>query len=312
VFNDDIQGTAATALAGMYGAMRVMGLPKADLAKQRVVVCGTGSAGMGVIDMIAMGMQRHGLTRAEACAQFWVLDAGGLVTRRRSGLAPHVAEFAREEEEMDGMGLADVIRAVRPSALLGLTGAGRIWGPEVLSAMADATEHPIVFPMSNPTSKMECTAEQAQEHTGGRAIFASGSPQAPVQVPGAGEVASSQANNMFVFPGLALGAFLAKCTVSDGMLMAAAGAVTDCLPESLVRRRGVYPDSNNIRMISAHVALAVLKQARNEGLIRDWKVLRRLDGDSDDDDDSALRWIHRSMYVPLYGPIVTLPPGINE
>jgi len=301
VFNDDIQGTAACALAGIYGAMRVMGRPRAAIAEQRFVVCGKGSAGMGVVDVLARGMERHGLSRREAARRFWVLGSKGLVTTKQRGALPdYVLEFAREEEERDGMPLADVIRMARPTVLLGLTAAGKTWTAEHLAEMARLNERPIVFPMSNPTSKMECTAAEAQEHTGGRAIFAGGSPQDPVTLPDGRVVASSQANNMVIFPGLALGAHLARCPISDDMLMVAAEAVSDALSDDVVTRGGTYPEPEDMRETASRVALAVIRQAEREGTVKAGSHVANFLGAGDAE---LLSFIQRSMYTPMYGPI---------
>ena len=309
MFNDDIQGTAATALAGMYGAMRVMGKPKSAIKDQTFVVCGAGSAGMGVISMIMKAMLKHGLTDGQAQKRFWVLDGDGLITTKRADIPAHVLPFARADEHLEGLPLKDVIQKARPTVMLGLTGAGPIWTQDVLETFGSVAERPVIFPMSNPTSKMECTAQEAQTATKGRAIFASGSPQPAVTMDDK-MILSSQANNMFIFPGLALGAYLANAaTISEAMLMVAAEAIPDQLPEHVVNNSGVYPKSDNIRELSAHVALAVIKQAIDEGSCKDPKMIARVVRKSKED---MITWIGGKMYKPVYGPIVHLPPGINE
>lgn len=151
---------------------------------------------MGVVRMIAQGMVKHGLSPEEAAARFHILDAGGLITEARAGLTPTVAPFARKDgDSREGEGLVEVIARVKPTALIGLAGAGRLFCAEALQLMGQHNERPIIMPMSNPTSRMECTHEEAQAACGGRAIFACGSPQPDVHA-GGRACRASQANNM--------------------------------------------------------------------------------------------------------------------
>ena len=163
MFNDDIQGTAATALAGMFGPMRALGKKKQALNDQRFLVCGAGSAGMGVVDMIRKAMIRMGLSPEAASERFYILDGEGLITTKRRGLASHVTPFMQKDETKDRLGLVETIKYARPTVMLGLTGAGKIWTQEVLETIGKVTERPILFPMSNPISKMECSSEEAQQ-----------------------------------------------------------------------------------------------------------------------------------------------------
>ena len=179
-------------------------------------------------------MEAQGLSPEQARANFWVLSSKGLVTLARKEIPANVRPFARPERDMEGLGLLDVVKRVKPTVLLGLAGAGRLFTREVLEAAGRGCERPIVFPMSNPTIKMECTAEDAVAATGGRCVFASGSPQAPLEDPagGGGRREFAQANNLYLFPGLALGAFLGRTgIVTDRMLMAAAETVRVCFEE---------------------------------------------------------------------------------
>ncbi|KXZ49163.1 hypothetical protein GPECTOR_23g9 [Gonium pectorale] len=269
VFNDDIQGTAATALAGLYGALRVMGLPPSALAQQRVVMVGAGSAGTGVMRMIAAAMVKHGLSPEAAASRFWVLDRRGLVTTKRPELTDHIRPFARREEELDGMGLMDVV------------------------------------------NRMECTAQQAVEWTGGRAIFAGGSPQEPVAPPGGGPPRPfAQANNMYLFPGIALGAFLGRTGhISDAMLVEAAEALPDMLTEEELGQGLVYPSLRGIRAISAAVALAVCTAADREDRLGG-PAAEALEGRGGP--AALLNFIVRSMYWPDYKSLVPLPRGVEE
>jgi malate dehydrogenase (decarboxylating) len=176
--------------------MAVLGKPTAALADQSFVVVGAGTAGMGVIRMLAAGMVKHGLSPEAAAARFHVIDAGGLITAGRPGLTPTVAPFARRDAaSREGEGLVEVIRRTAPTCLIGLAGAGRLFTHEALALMGELQERPLIFALSNPTSKMECTHAEAQAACGGRAIFAAGGPQPDIQVGGRLCVAS-QANNM--------------------------------------------------------------------------------------------------------------------
>ncbi|KAI8465581.1 MAG: NAD malic enzyme [Monoraphidium minutum] len=309
VFNDDIQGTAATAVSGLYGALRVLGRPKAELARQRVVCLGAGSAGMGVVSMIKTAMETQGLAPEEAQSNFWVLDVNGLITNARGDIPPHVAPFARPEAGLEGLSLLEVVRRVKPTVLLGLSGAGRLFTREVLEAAAAGTPRPIIFSMSNPTSKMECTAEEALAATRGAALFASGSPQDPVDY-GGRRREFAQANNLYLFPGLALGAFLGRTgTVSNAMLMAAAEEIPRLISDEDMQLGMVYPRIKAIREISAAVAVAVIKAAAAEGAVRDEGALRRLR----QGDERLLGWVQKHMYSPTeYVSLAYRPPGVGE
>ncbi|KAI8470594.1 MAG: NAD malic enzyme [Monoraphidium minutum] len=311
VFNDDIQGTAATAVAGLYGALRALGLPHSALREQRVVCLGAGSAGMGVVQMICDAMQVQGATREQAHANFWVLSSKGLVTRARQDIPSNVAPFARPEAELEGAPLAQVVRAVAPTVLLGLAGAGRLFTREVLEAAAAGCKRPIIFSMSNPTSKMECTAEEAVAGTAGRCVFASGSPQPPLEWGGA-RWEFSQANNLYIFPGVALGAYLGRTgVVTDAMFMAAAEEIPRLIREEDLAKGLVYPRIKDIRDISAAVAAAVIAAAAAAGHAGAAgggapAALARGEG-------GLLKWVKGSMYSPAaYRSLAYRPPGIGE
>merc|ERR1719320_994188 len=243
MFNDDIQGTAATVLAGLYGAMKVRGLAPEDLKNQRILVAGAGSAGSGVILTIRNAIhRRYGLSKEEASKRFFIVDKDGLISKSRPNLAEmedefyDLSSFAVEDHSMEGMSLLDTVNKVKPNILIGLSACGGLFTEDVLKAMNQNETPPIIFPLSNPTSRSECTAEQAQAATGGRAIFASGSPFPDVEIDGK-LVASSQCNNRYIFPGLALGAALGQTgVVTNAMINRAAEALVELIDtEDLAR-----------------------------------------------------------------------------
>jgi malate dehydrogenase (decarboxylating) len=373
-FNDDIQGTAAVALGGLYSALRAQGLPRSALGQQRVVVVGAGSAGMGVVETLARGMERSaspaaaaGLPKGGSAGRFWVLDKDGLITKARRGLPPHVAPYARrpallatdddEDEEQagsattttataldgpddpaaladaEGEDLLSVVKRVRPTVLLGLAGAGKLFTPEVLRAMAEGVAShggnarglapkPVVFAMSNPTSKLECTAQEAYDYTDGQALYASGSPQPEVVLKSQGGGGgggmegptatrrTSQSNNLYIFGGVALGAHLAKArAVTDNMLMAAAEVLPDLVSEEDARQGLLYPPLSEIRSVSAAVAAAVMRAAAADGLVTDGTVLGALAGS----DERLRAWVSRRMWRPAsHQSLAYLPPGVGE
>jgi len=267
MFNDDIQGTAATVLAGLYGALKVQGLGPEALKDQRFVVCGAGSAGAGVIITIRDAiMARHGMSKEEAGELFNIVDADGLISKARRNLGEleelfeGLTSFAKSDTGLEGQSLLETVKSVKPTILIGLSGVGGLFSEDVLTAMGAGTDMPVIFPLSNPTSRAECTAADAQRCTGGRAIFASGSPYPDVEVDGK-MVASSQCNNRYIFPGLALGAALGQTgQVTDRMVSRSAEALVELLSEEQLARRATFPDTE-IREIGVHLAARVFQQA---------------------------------------------------
>eukprot|EP00026_Physarum_polycephalum_P006125 Phypoly_transcript_06166.p1 GENE.Phypoly_transcript_06166~~Phypoly_transcript_06166.p1 ORF type:complete len:603 (+),score=84.99 Phypoly_transcript_06166:38-1810(+) len=300
-FNDDIQGTGAVALAGVMSALRVQGKnPEKDLGNQRIVCVGSGSAGMGVIAGIIMGMKQTGLTEERARKCFWLLDKDGLLGRMRANLSDNQLPFMRLEDEYpDKMSLTEVIKKVKPTILLGLSGVGGIFKEEDIREMTKHVERPVIFPMSNPDTRAECTAEEAFTWSDGKAIVATGSPFPPVNVNGKLHF-PCQANNMFIFPGVGLGGLLARTRViTDGMFYAAANALAAKLtPEQLAEGK-VYPDISAIREVSRDVAIAVIKEA----------FTARLAGI--DAPPDLKQYVEDHMYVPKYVPLIRPPFGVN-
>ncbi|KAG5538442.1 hypothetical protein RHGRI_019125 [Rhododendron griersonianum] len=237
MFNDDIQGTAGVALAGLLGTVRTQGRPLADFANQKIVVVGAGSAGLGVLNMAVQAVKR--MAGADANPQFFLLDKDGLITKARKVIDPAAAPFAKAPAEieelglMEGANLIEVVKKVKPHVLLGLSGVGGVFNEEVLKAMqeSDSTK-PAIFAMSNPTMNAECAAVDAFKHAGENIVFASGSLFKNVDL-GNGKVGHvNQANNMYLFPGIGLGALLSGARlISDGMLQAASECIRDITAE---------------------------------------------------------------------------------
>jgi malate dehydrogenase (oxaloacetate-decarboxylating)(NADP+) len=261
-FNDDIQGTAAVTLAGLYSAARAVG---SSLREQRVLFYGAGSAAAGIADLIVLALRGEGLSEEEARGRCWFFDSKGLVVRTRSDLAAHKRPYAHEHAlETD---LAAAIRSITPTALLGVSAQAGAFGTAVLEAMGSVNPRPIIFPLSNPTSKAECTADDAYRVTGGRAVFASGSPYPEVELNGTRFV-PRQANNAYVFPGIGLGVVLSRARrVTDAMFLVAARTLSDMVAREELDRGSLFPPLEEIRAVSRKIASAVIRVAEAERLV---------------------------------------------
>jgi malate dehydrogenase (oxaloacetate-decarboxylating)(NADP+) len=260
-FNDDIQGTAAVVLAGLYGALRITGQALAD---QRFLFFGAGEAGTGIANLIIAGMAEHGVAEAEARRRCWFVDSKGLVVNSRKDLAEYKRPFAHDHQFLsDG---AAIIETLKPTAVIGSTGKAGAFSQAMLEAAAKINARPIIFALSNPTSKAECTAEEAYRWTDGRAVFASGSPFDPVTISGR-KLVPAQGNNAYVFPGVGLG--VTTCgsrLVTDEMFLAAAHALANQVSQADLDQGSVYPRLNRIREVSTFVAMAVVETARRQNL----------------------------------------------
>lgn len=262
-FNDDIQGTAAVALAGLYAALRITG---ESLRDQRVLFFGAGEAGIGIAILLVSALIETGLPENEARSRRWFVDSKGLVVRNRSDLSPHKLAFAHDQEFLSDP--VAIIESVRPSVLIGVSGKPGIFSHPILEAAARQVARPIVFALSNPTSLVECTAEEAYRFTQGRAIFASGSPFNPVSLFGRRFV-SGQGNNAYIFPGVGLGVIAcAARLVTDEMFLAAARTLAKQVTQSELDEGRVYPRLTHIREVSRKVAAAVIRVASERGLAR--------------------------------------------
>lgn len=274
-FNDDIQGTGAVVLGGYIGAVNLSGVP---LEEQRLVFMGAGSAGVGVAKQLVEYYTRRGLSERAAREKFWLVDTKGLVTKDRGDkLAEHKKYFARDDNNGHQFrSLEEVIAYVKPSALIGLTATFGVFTESVVRALKASVDagglgrRPILFPLSNPLTKAECTFEQAVQWTDGTVIFASGSPFQSFKAKFGESVVQynpNQGNNVYVFPGLGLGAILSKATrVTDEMVYISADALAGCLNAEEVHQGLIYPKIERVRDASLVVAREVMKAARRDGV----------------------------------------------
>ncbi|MEI6278932.1 MAG: NAD-dependent malic enzyme [Verrucomicrobiae bacterium] len=261
-FNDDIQGTAAVALAGLIAAARETGTP---LREQKLLFLGAGEAGTGIGELFVSALREEGVSEADARHQCWFVDSKGLLVKGRGDELPkHKIPFAHEADPCTS--LAEAVGRLRPSALIGVAGMGRTFTPEILGNMAAINERPVIFALSNPTSKAECTAEEAYQHTSGRAIFASGSPFQPVEF-GGRKYHPGQGNNVYIFPGVGLGVLASEASrVTETMFLAAARTLAAEVSAEDLSRGGVYPQLRKIREVSRKIAVAVAEEAYASGL----------------------------------------------
>ncbi len=282
-FNDDVQGTASVTLAGLYSALRLTG---GQLKDQTILFMGAGEAGIGIGDLIVSAMQEEGLSEAEARANCWFVDSRGLVVKSRTDLAHHKLAYAHEHAPVKD--LLTAVESLKPTALIGVSGQAHAFTKEIVGRMAEYNEIPIIFALSNPTSKAECTAEEAYTWTNGRAIFASGSPFDPVEYNGKTYV-SGQGNNAYIFPGVGLGVCAVKShRVTDEMFMVAAKTLAKEVSEKDLDLGRVYPPLQAIRSVSSAIALSVAEVAYQQGLAA---VPRP---------DDLLAYVKSYMYEPTY------------
>jgi malate dehydrogenase (oxaloacetate-decarboxylating)(NADP+) len=261
-FNDDIQGTAAVALAGVYSSTRVTGVRFRDL---RIMFLGAGSAATGIADLMTSAFVDEGLAPDESRQRLWFVDVNGLVVRSRTDLAEHNLPYAHDTAPM---GFLEAIDAIRPHVLIGATGAPGTFTREVVERMSRINDRPAIFALSNPTSRAECTAEQAYAWSGGRAIFASGSPFEPVVYDGR-TLRPAQGNNAYVFPGIGLGAMACRArTLPDELFLEAARTLARLVRPDDLRHGSLYPPLKKIRAISLAIAANVASKAYAMNLAR--------------------------------------------
>jgi len=262
-FNDDIQGTGSVALAGVLSALRLTG---GQMSDHRVLFLGAGEAGMGIADNIVAVLMEEGLSKAEARQRIWFVDSKGLIVKSREGLVEHKRHYAHDHAPCAD--LLSAVKAVKPTMLIGVSGQPRTFTEEIVKTVGSFNQRPVIFALSNPTSKAECTAEEAYQWTDGRAIFASGSPFAPVTLNGKLHV-PGQGNNAYIFPGVGLGVVATGARrVTDAMFIKAARALASLLREDELAEGRIYPSLKRIHEVSLKIAVAVAEEVYASKLTR--------------------------------------------
>jgi malate dehydrogenase (oxaloacetate-decarboxylating) len=272
-FNDDIQGTAAVAAGTLFAAMRVTGVP---ISQQRIVVTGAGSAGCGISNLLLTAMVEDGLSEEEARKHFYLVDRDGLLMDSMSNLMDFQKPFAQSKNNLSNwqldnaniISLKDVVHNVHPTLLIGVSGQPGVFTEALIRDMAAHVKRPIIFPLSNPTTRSEATPADLMKWTEERAIIGTGSPFGSV-TKGGKSVRVDQTNNCYIFPGIGLGIIAVKATrVTDKMFMAAAKALADCSPVNTDPDANLLPPLMHIRDVSLQVAIAVAKEAIKAGIAR--------------------------------------------
>jgi len=282
-FNDDIQGTGAVALSGIIGAMRITG---GKLSEQRLLFLGAGEAGIGTADSFVAALVEEGIPVEEARKRCLFVDTQGLLVADRENIAIHKQRYAREQPHIDNF--LEAVQTLKPTMILGLSGQPGSFSKEVIQAMAKINERPVIFALSNPTSKAECTAEQAYRWSKGRAVFASGSPFDAVKF-GNRTFVPGQGNNVYIFPGVGLGAIVSRTRrVTDEMFLAAAHSLASQVSEEDLSRGSVYPPLSRIREVSALIAYEVAKIAWSQGFA------------GCEEPEDIMAEIRNHMFLPIY------------
>jgi malate dehydrogenase (oxaloacetate-decarboxylating)(NADP+) len=281
-FNDDIQGTAAVALAGVYASCKPAGKHFNDLT---IMFLGAGSAATGIADLLKVAFMAQGLNEQAALARLWFVDVDGLVVKDRANLMSHNLPYAHAHATMP---FIEAIEEIKPDVLIGATGCAGTFDQRVIRKMCEHNRHPIIFALSNPTSQAECTAEQAYAWSDGKAIFASGSPFSAVDYDGR-TIQPGQGNNAYIFPGIGLGVISAAARlISDEMFLVAAATLAQSVTEQEISTGSVYPKLTRIREVSLNIATAVAQVAYEQGLAQNERPANLRES------------IAKSMYDPHY------------
>ncbi|XP_037310411.2 NADP-dependent malic enzyme [Pungitius pungitius] len=265
-FNDDIQGTAAVAVAGLLAALRIT---KTKMCDHTIVFQGAGEAAMGIAELIAMAMEKEGLAKDQCLKKIWMVDSKGLIVKGRDQLTHEKEVFAHKHPQMEK--LEDVVRELKPTAIIGAAAIAGAFTQQIIKDMASFNERPIIFALSNPTSKAECTAEQCYTLTEGRGIFASGSPFDPVTLSDGRTFFPGQGNNAYIFPGVGLA--VTACAVrhiNEEIFLTAAEALAHQVTEKDLAEGRLYPPLSSIRDVSLKLAVKVMEYAyeRNVATLR--------------------------------------------
>ena len=299
-FNDDIQGTAAVAAGALLAAINVTGTP---LTEQRIVLFGAGSAGIGIASLLLTAMKNAGLSEAEARRRFYAVDKDGLLVEGMAGIRPEQQPFVQARsatanwklQHKDHISLLDVVRNAKPTALIGVSGQAGAFTEEVIRAMAVAVERPVIFPLSNPTSRSEATPEDLLKWTDGRALIGTGSPFPAVNWNGR-QIPIDQTNNSYIFPGMGLGILSVEARrVTDTMFMAAAKCLADLSPARSSKSGRLLPPVSELRSVSFAVAKAVALQAINDGVAHPL------------DEQTVESRIRANVWEPVYLPYRFVP-----
>jgi malic enzyme len=291
-FNDDIQGTAAVTLGGILAGLRITGEP---LDKQRILYVGAGEASVGITHLVRAAMRREGVPEETVLRSQILFDTQGLVSTARTDIDAIKRSVAVDHEWLKSRGtgvspvtVTDAINAFRPTILIGASATPGTFTEEMVRAMARHVKRPMIFPLSNPTSKSECSPAEAIEWTDGRAIVATGSPFAPVDY-GGQRHEIGQANNVFVFPGIGLGTILSEIhEVTDDVFLIAARTLADCVSDERLQGGAIYPHQSELRRVSERIAAAIVRYAADN------RLGRNLDGDQADE------LVRRAMWYPEY------------
>ncbi len=296
-FNDDIQGTAAVTLGGIFAALRITGQAIRD---QRILFIGAGGACIGIARLTSAAMRQAGATDREIERAIAAFDSQGLLHAEREIKEPFKREFALSKDSLEHYGLAqspnadpvEMIRAFKPTILVGATGQPGVFTQEMIEEMAKHVHRPVVLPLSNPTSKSECTPKDALEWTGGQALVATGSPYDDVTYEGERHVIG-QSNNVFIFPGVGLGAIVSETReINDEMFLIAAQTLASCVTDARLTLGAIFPSQNDLRQVSFKIACAVVRSARDAQLGR---VIP---------DEEIEATVRSAVWYPSYIPIV--------